>query len=86
MIEGTDKQDEVILISGHLDSAVSSKGAVDDAGAIGTVMALAEKYKALSDKGVRTHRTLYFACWSDLNLVCTEANTFCSKTRTFTNV
>ena len=53
-------QDEVILISGHLDSAVSSKGAVDDAGAIGTVMALAEKYKALSDKGVRTHRTLYF--------------------------
>lgn len=64
VIEGTDKQDEVILISGHLDSAVSSKGAVDDAGAIGTVMALAEKYKALSDKGVRTHRTLYFACWS----------------------
>lgn len=64
VIEGTDKQDEIILISGHLDSAVSSKGAVDDAGAIGTVMALAEKYKALSDKGVRTHRTLYFACWS----------------------
>lgn len=64
VLQGTDLADEIIMISGHLDSAISSKGAVDDAGAIGTVLALAEKYKGLYDMGVRPRRTMYFACWS----------------------
>lgn len=64
VLPGTDLEEEIVMISGHLDSAVSSKGAVDDAGAIGTVLALAKKYKGLYDEGIKPRRTMYFACWS----------------------
>ncbi|MCD7825291.1 MAG: M28 family peptidase [Clostridiaceae bacterium] len=64
VLQGTDWKNEIVMVSGHLDSAVSSKGAVDDAGAIGTVLALAKQYKELWDAGIKPRRTMYFVCWS----------------------
>jgi Zn-dependent M28 family amino/carboxypeptidase len=60
-IEGTDKQAEVVMLGGHLDSWQSATGATDNAVGCATIMEAARLLKAI---GVRPRRTIRVALWS----------------------
>jgi carboxypeptidase Q len=60
-IPGTDKQDEVVILGGHLDSWHSATGATDNAIGCAVMMEAARILKAI---GVRPRRTIRVALWS----------------------
>ncbi len=60
-IAGTDKQDEVVMIGGHLDSWQSATGATDNAVGCAVMMEAARILQAI---GVRPRRTIRVALWS----------------------
>ncbi len=60
-IEGTDRQAEVVMLGGHLDSWQSATGATDNAVGCATMMEAARLLKAI---GVRPRRTIRVALWS----------------------
>jgi hypothetical protein len=59
---GTDRPDEVIVVSGHLDSWDLGTGATDDG--VG-VMAAAGVIEALQRLNLRAHRTIRFIGWTN---------------------
>src|SRR5262245_45644050 len=60
-IPGSDKKDENVMLSGHLDSWHSATGATDNAIGCATMMEAARLLKVL---GVRPRRTIRVALWS----------------------
>ena len=60
-IAGTDKQDEVVIIGGHLDSWQSATGATDNAIGCAVMMEAARILRAI---GVQPRRTIRVALWS----------------------
>ncbi|QQS49327.1 MAG: M20/M25/M40 family metallo-hydrolase [Acidobacteriota bacterium] len=60
-IPGTDKQDEVIMLGGHLDSWHAATGATDNAIGCSVMMEAARILKAI---GVKPRRTIRVALWS----------------------
>ncbi len=54
-IKGQEKPDEIILISGHLDSWDQGTGAIDDGAGVGIALGAA---KALMDSGLKPKRTI----------------------------
>jgi carboxypeptidase Q len=60
-IPGTDKQDEVVMLGGHLDSWHSATGATDNAIGCAVMMEAARILKAM---GVQPRRTIRVALWS----------------------
>jgi carboxypeptidase Q len=60
-IPGTDRQDEVVMLGGHLDSWHSATGATDNAIGCATMMEAARILKAI---GVTPRRTIRVALWS----------------------
>ena len=58
---GTDKQDEVVIIGGHLDSWQSATGATDNAVGCAVMMEAARILRAI---GVQPRRTIRVALWS----------------------
>lgn len=63
ILHGNNSKKGGILFSGHMDSAYSSPGALDDGGAAASVLTLATHYKKLADEGILPDRNMYFACW-----------------------
>jgi len=59
-LPGTDKPDEIVIVSGHLDSWDLSPGAHDDAGAVASAMAVFDTLKKLD---YRPRRTIRFIAW-----------------------
>jgi Zn-dependent M28 family amino/carboxypeptidase len=60
-IAGTDKNDEVIMLGGHLDSWHAATGATDNAVGCATMM---EAARILRSLGVKPRRTIRVALWS----------------------
>ncbi len=60
-IPGTDKQDEVIMLGGHLDSWHAATGATDNATGCAVMMEAVRILKAL---GVQPRRTIRLALWA----------------------
>jgi carboxypeptidase Q len=60
-IPGTDKNDEIVMLGGHLDSWHSATGATDNAIGCATMMEAARILKAI---GVTPRRTIRVALWS----------------------
>jgi len=59
-LPGTDKPDEIVIVSGHLDSWDLSPGAHDDAGAVASAMAVFDTLRKLD---YRPRRTIRFIAW-----------------------
>ena len=59
-LPGTDKPDEIVIVSGHLDSWDLSPGAHDDAAAVASAMAVLDVLKKLD---YRPRRTIRFIAW-----------------------
>lgn len=59
-LPGTEKPDEVVIVSGHLDSWDLSPGAHDDAAAVASAMAVFEVLKKLD---YQPRRTIRFIAW-----------------------
>ena len=59
-LPGTDKADEVVIVSGHLDSWDLGTGANDDGTGITSAMAVIETLKALN---LQPHRTIRVVAW-----------------------
>ena len=59
-IPGADKQEEVVLLGGHLDSWHAATGATDDASGVAVMMEAARILKAI---GVEPRRTIRVALW-----------------------
>jgi carboxypeptidase Q len=59
-IPGTDKNDEIVMLGGHLDSWHSGTGATDDAAGCAVAMEAVRILKALN---VRPRRTIRIALW-----------------------
>ena len=57
---GSDKPDEIVIVSGHLDSWDLSPGAHDDAAGVASAMAVLEVLKKLD---YRPRRTIRFVAW-----------------------
>ena len=64
IVEGTDKSEENIIVSAHLDSAMSSVGATDDVAGVAMVMELARYYNERAKAGNPPKRTIRFIAWS----------------------
>lgn len=59
-IPGSDKGDDVVLISGHLDSWDLAQGATDDGSGVSVAMGVAEVFKRL---GLKPRRTVRMVAW-----------------------
>lgn len=59
-LPGTDKADEIVIVSGHLDSWDLSTGAHDDAAGVASAMAVLETLKKLD---YRPRRTIRMIAW-----------------------
>lgn len=59
-IRGGDKADEVVLVSGHLDSWDLAQGATDDGAGVTVAMGVAEVFKRL---GLKPRRTVRMVAW-----------------------
>ncbi|MGI4718935.1 MAG: M20/M25/M40 family metallo-hydrolase [Janthinobacterium lividum] len=59
-LPGTDKPDEIVIVSGHLDSWDLAPGAHDDAGGVASAMAVLETLRKLD---YRPRRTIRFVAW-----------------------
>ncbi len=59
---GTDKADEIVIVSGHLDSWDLGTGANDDATGVASAMAVVETLKRL---GLRPRRTIRVIAWAN---------------------
>jgi len=59
-IPGSDKADEVVLVSGHLDSWDLAQGATDDGAGVTVAMGVAEVFKRL---GLKPRRTVRMVAW-----------------------
>src|SRR2546427_9027047 len=60
-VAGSDKNDEVVMLGGHLDSWHVATGATDNAIGCATMM---EAARILNAIGVKPRRTIRVACWS----------------------
>jgi carboxypeptidase Q len=60
--KGADHPEEVVIVSGHLDSWDLGTGAIDDAAGVGTAMAAAHLVKQL---GLRPARTIRVVAWAN---------------------
>lgn len=63
-LPGTDKAEEEIMCSGHIDSAYGSLGVTDDVGACAVTMETLKYFAKRKKEGMPLHRTLSCACWS----------------------
>ena len=59
-IPGGDKGDEVVLVSGHLDSWDLAQGATDDGAGVSVAMGVAEVFRRL---GLKPRRTVRMVAW-----------------------
>ena len=59
-LPGSDKPDEVVVVSGHLDSWDLAQGAIDDGAGITAAMGAVQVLKAL---GLQAHRTIRVVAW-----------------------
>jgi len=59
-LPGSDKADEVVLVSGHLDSWDLAQGATDDGAGLTAAMGVAEVFKKL---GLKPRRTVRVVAW-----------------------
>jgi hypothetical protein len=57
-LRGSDKPDEVVLVSGHLDSWDLAQGAIDDGGGVTAAMGAVQLLKSLGLQGRRTIRVV----------------------------
>ncbi|MGZ8318568.1 MAG: M20/M25/M40 family metallo-hydrolase [Telluria sp.] len=60
--QGTDKKDEIVIVSGHLDSWDLGTGAHDDGGGVASAMAVIDTLKKLD---YRPRRTIRFIAWAN---------------------
>ncbi len=61
-IRGSEKPDEVVVVSGHLDSWDVGQGAMDDAGG---VVAAWQAVKLMKELGMRPRRTVRVVAWTN---------------------
>ncbi len=59
-LKGSEKPDEVVIVSGHLDSWDLGQGAIDDGAGVAVSMAVPQLLKSL---GLRPKRTIRFIAW-----------------------
>jgi len=59
-LPGSDKPDEVVLVSGHLDSWDLAQGAIDDGAGVTAAMGAVQLLKSL---GLQAHRTIRVVAW-----------------------
>lgn len=59
-LKGSDKPDEIVLVSGHLDSWDLGQGAIDDAGGVAVSMQVLQLIKQLK---LKPQRTIRFVAW-----------------------
>ena len=59
-LKGTEKPDEVVIVSGHLDSWDLGQGAIDDGAGVGMAMSVPYLLKQL---GLKPKRTIRFIAW-----------------------
>jgi hypothetical protein len=59
-IPGSDKSQEIVIISGHLDSWDLAQGAIDDGAGLVVAMGVADVFKKL---GLKPHRTVRIIGW-----------------------
>jgi len=59
---GREKPDEVVIVSGHLDSWDLAQGAIDDGAGVSSAMGAIEVLKSL---GLHARRTVRFVAWMD---------------------
>ena len=59
-IRGSDKPNEIVIISGHLDSWDLAQGAIDDGAGLVVAMGVADVFKKL---GLKPHRTVRIIGW-----------------------
>lgn len=59
-LPGSDKPDEVVLVSGHLDSWDLAQGAIDDGAGVTAAMGAVQVLKSL---GLQAHRTIRVVAW-----------------------
>ena len=63
-LKGSDPSADSIIVCAHTDTTPGGPGATDDAGGVGTVMALAHHYAELAQNGNVPLRTMHFITWS----------------------
>ncbi|MCC6824304.1 MAG: M20/M25/M40 family metallo-hydrolase [Acidobacteria bacterium] len=59
-LKGTERPDEIVIVSGHLDSWDTGRGAIDDAAGVAAAMSVPAALKAL---GLRPKRTIRVIAW-----------------------
>ena len=59
-LKGTEKPDEIVIVSGHLDSWDLGQGAIDDGAGVGMAMSVPYLLKQL---GLKPKRTIRFIAW-----------------------
>ena len=59
-LKGSEKPDEIVIVSGHLDSWDLGQGAIDDGAGVAVAMAVPAMLKQL---GLRPKRTIRFIAW-----------------------
>ena len=59
-LKGTEKPDEYVIVSGHLDSWDLGRGAIDDGAGVAAAMAVPQMIKQL---GLKPKRTIRFIAW-----------------------
>ena len=57
---GSEHPEQIVIVSGHLDSWDLGTGAIDDASGVGAAMAV---LKTMKDAGIRPKRTIRFIAW-----------------------
>jgi hypothetical protein len=72
-IKGTEHPDQVVIVSGHLDSWDLGTGAIDDGAGVAVAMQTAQLFKQL---GLRPKRTLRFIAWMNEENGTVGGNTY----------
>jgi hypothetical protein len=75
-LKGTEHPEQVVIVSGHLDSWDLGTGAIDDGGGVVTAMATAA---VLHDLGIRPRRTLRVIAWMNEEHGLNGANTYAQE-------
>lgn len=77
-IKGTEHPEQVVIVSGHLDSWDLGTGAIDDAAGVAVAMQTAQLFKQL---GLRPKRTLRFIAWMNEENGTVGGNTYALNQR-----
>lgn len=75
-LKGSEHPEQVVIVSGHLDSWDLGTGAIDDGGGVATAMAAAA---LLHELGIRPRRTLRVIAWMNEEHGLNGANTYAQE-------